>query len=62
VLLPGLPAVAWLQIKQYLKAGTVKLPEEIEEEKAAAAAAGGGAAAAAPKPLAAQQKEAFAFL
>jgi hypothetical protein len=54
-----LPAVAWMQIKQYLKAGTVKLPEEIEEEKAAEAAEGG---AAASKPLAAQQKEAFAFL
>lgn len=44
------------RVKQYLKAGTVKLPEELEEE----AAAGGGGAAAKPTPQ--QQKEALAFM
>jgi hypothetical protein len=48
------------QINQYLKAGTVKLPEEIEEE--AAAGGGGTAAAATGKPTTQQQKEAFTFM
>jgi hypothetical protein len=50
-----------VQIKQYLKAGTVKLPGELEEE-AAAAAGGGAAPTAAAKPTAQQQKEAFMFM
>lgn len=51
-----------VQIKQYLKAGTVKLPGELEEEAAAAAAGGVAAPTAAAKPTAQQQKEAFMFM
>jgi hypothetical protein len=54
--LPTPPTHPCTQVKQYLKAGTVKLPEELEEE----AAAGGGGAAAKPTPQ--QQKEALAFM
>jgi hypothetical protein len=47
-------------VKQYLKAGTVKLPEELEEE---AKLGGGAAAAAADKPAQAKaQQDVMAFI
>jgi hypothetical protein len=60
LLLPAAACCCLLQVKQYLKAGTVKLPEELEEE---AKLGGGAAAAAADKPAQAKaQQDVMAFI